>query len=1187
MQVAVFGQAPAPSPAPPTAPTTAAPAVTPPPAPTVVTPAPARPSPAAQPTPAETANDRLPVRERERRVFVPFEDMEKVFKDGGRGVFLPYKEFLDLWNELTLKREEDEVEPPTGAVISKAEYKGRIEGDSAIIEANITVESFKKGWTEVQLLAGDAAIGEAETGKAVLKVESPGLKVLLPEKGVYPLRLKFYAPVVRQGSRQSVSPRLPRAGVSRLDLTVPGTGLEFAIQPASAFTSTVVGDATQLACVIGAEESPTISWASGAQVAKMDPLILAQTSMEVAVGVGSISTEVGVSYRILRAPVAELRIGLPEAQEVLGVKGSAIREWRVEPAAAGRKVLVVIPDKPLKDDYTLNLSLEGPVKGLPAEVAVPEIEIVGASYARGQLIVKAEGQLDVTPKSMAEVTRTQAGAEGTGVVGVFRLLRQPWKLSLDVTEAKPQVEASSNTKVMIRREAASLSAQLFLQVRRVGIFEARIQLPSGWLVTDVEGPVDQWSVDAKATPAVLLVKLKQQTSGNIELTINAKQTRAQPAEDATLPVLIVQEATRHEARMEVSVHSSLEPNTKELGDFQQEDVVNVEDGPNPLLPPMQGGPGVDLNPEVMKDATKLGFRYRDTAKPAVLSFKSRSSQVSVEVLSLLEVREQSTRHEWTLSFDVAYAATDRFVLAVPKAITDELRFVDTAIKEINKAYKPTQAPKLPDIDTYTLWEVILRSERSGAFTLTATHEKPTVIEPGKSVQVDLLQLHVPDAFQETGQVAILKADSLEIREPAVETLEQIDARELDAALQRSGVSWAYKYRSLPVKLGFEVVKNSYFPVPQAMVTHADLTTAVASDGAQTTEALYWVKNNDLQFLVVKLAAGSRLVADVFVGAEAQQPMRREGSEDLLVRLPSNGGTGNRAAVAVRLVFETPSAKAGEKLASSGSLQIVVPELPNVGVLETRHRLYLPDSLHYTAFDGPLTQDVRARGWARAKRVVDVLVPAFGPQISTLDQSRWTEPPAVEAQMRGLYGVQVPQQGHLETLRRLGAPAAVTVHFRSEKMSFLYQGLAFLAALFLGLLLWSASARKKLLYIALLGVGGVLATGLVRPANVPIAVAVVLAVGFVAGLWILKNLCPLVVGGFHAVKEWRARRSRKPDPVNRPAPQPEPPTPTVAPTAPPVVAAATPAPTAVTPPAADDLEFPDLNRTGEEGKDEAK
>jgi hypothetical protein len=88
-----------------------------------------------------------------------------------------------------------------------------------------------------------------------------------------------------------------------------------------------------------------------------------------------------------------------------------------------------------------------------------------------------------------------------------------------------------------------------------------------------------------------------------------------------------------------------------------------------------------------RTATELAFRYRDAAKAAVLSLKSRSSQVSVEVLTLVEVKEQSTRHTWTLAFDVAYAATDRFVLAVPKEVAGEIRFVDPQVKEINKAYK--------------------------------------------------------------------------------------------------------------------------------------------------------------------------------------------------------------------------------------------------------------------------------------------------------------------------------------------------------------------------------------------------------------------------------------------------------------------------------------------------------------------
>ncbi|MDZ4287912.1 MAG: hypothetical protein U0984_08130, partial [Prosthecobacter sp.] len=967
--------------------------------------------------PAAGKDERVPVRERERTVYVPYEELEKVFKDGGKGVFLPYREFLDLWNELTLKRHEDDKPPPADAVLARAEYTGRVESDSVILEAKLSVESFKKGWVLLPLLNQAApGIGEANTGKAVLRSRVDGADLLLPDKGAYEITMKIYAPVIRGEGKSRVILNLPRAAVSRLTMSVPKEGLEFVLNPAAAYTAQAANGQTQFSCFFGSGAAQEIAWSPKEVATPMTPLILADTKMSTQIGVGSLTTTADIAYRILRAPVSELRIGLPAEQEIIGVAGNGIREWRVEAAAAGRKTLLVLPEKPLRDDYVLHLSLESPVAKLPVEVRVPELEMIGAAYARGEVAVKAETQLDAIPKTLTAASRTQAANGGTGDVGTFRLLKQPYQLTFDVAEAVAQVEVTSLSKLDVRREAIGLEAQFNFKVRRVGIFEARIGLPANWTVSDVKGMVDQWSVENGATAPVVVVKLPQQKLGDFQIELRARQTRAQVTDDLTLPVFTPQNVTRHEATLGVGLHSSLEANTKLLGDFQQEDVNALAGG---AASPM--GRGAE---------TTLAFRYRDAAKAAVLSLKSRNPQVSVDVLTLVEAREQSTRHAWTLAFDVAYAATDRFVLAVPKTVADEVRFVDPQVKEINKTYQPATAPTLPDLTNYVLWEVVLRSEKMGAFSIKGSHEKIATLESGKTAKIEFLQVHVPGAFQETGQVAVVKADSLEIRKADAETLEEMDARELDSQIVRPGVFLAYKYRSLPIKLSVELAKNSYFAVPQAMVTHADLTTAVATDQAQTTEAVYWVKNNDLQFLVVRLPQGARLVSDVFVGREPQQPMRREGSTDLLVRLPS-GGNGARQAFSVRLVFEMPSPKPGQKLGIMGSLPVFAPALAEIGILETRHRLYLPDAWHYTSVSGPLTRTARERGWARVRRLIDPLIPAFGPQLDTLERSVWNDPPQVDGDTRSLFGLQIPQQGHLETLHRLGPPAEVRVGFRSK------------------------------------------------------------------------------------------------------------------------------------------------------------
>ncbi|MDB6075473.1 MAG: hypothetical protein JWO89_3113 [Verrucomicrobiaceae bacterium] len=1097
-------------------------------------PAPTPPPVISPPLPAAEATKQT-VRERERTIYVPYDQLEKVFQDGGKGVFLPYREFLDLWNELTLKRKDEEQKPPPAdGVVSKAEYTGHVEGQTLVLDAKISVESFKKGWTTLVLSTNAlTGIAEANTGKAVLRPNAGSCDVLLPDKGVYELALKLMLPVEQTAGKSRVALALPQAAVSRLVITVPGEGLEFEVKPSAAFTSRPVGGQTELSFFFGGSTTKTdVTWGAPQGVTQMTPLLLAETKLESKLGAGSIATTADLDFRILRAPMGEFKLSLPAGQEVLGVSGNNVKTWNVTAGANGRQQLVVSPDKPVKDSYAFKLQLEGPIAALPTEVSVPDLQVEGASYARGSAAIYTEPQFDVTPKLQEAVVRASTPTEARAnllAVGSFRVLKQPYKFTLNVEEAKPQVEVTSLTRLDIQRDAIRLQSQFSYNVRRVGIFETRIALPAGLSVSTVTGDqVGEWKVETTGGASTLLVKLPQQKTGDFVLKFGGRQLRARPSEDVAVPVFTIQGATRHEGKIGIGVHSSLEVNTSALGDLQQEDV-------NSLQTLNDARPAFTTEPS-------LAFRYRDAAKPATLAFKSRDAQVSVEVLTLVEAREQSTRHQWTLAFDVAYAAIDKVIIAVPKAVASEVRMVDPGVKETHKDYKPegVQA-KMPDAANYVLWEVVLRSEKLGPFQLVLSYEKQGGLEAGKNGRVELLQVHVPGAFQENGQVAVLKDNSLELRNATPEGLEEIDARELHGPLQKPGVFQAYKYRALPIKLAVETAKNAYHTVPQAIITHADLTTAVATDQAQSTEAIYWVKNIDLQFLVVKLPKDARLLSDIFVGREAQQPMKREGSDDVMVRLPS-GATAAQSAFPVRFVYATAGNASGERLGAMGSILVQPPVLAAVNVLETRHRLFLPEAYHYLAFDGPLTQAVRERGWGRVQRTLRYVLPVFGASLSdrviaslaaaqsgASGDSSWSNPPQVPSDFRSLYDFQVPQQGHAEILRRLGAPAPVTVHFRSKGVTFAFEAFAFLLIVALGIFGMRWPVRHKLGFLVLGGVLGMIAIGMFSPANCLVAIAWMRALFCVALLW-------FVCGFITLVKTFLRRPKHDPKP-RPPAPPP--------------------------------------------------
>lgn len=1062
------------------------------------------------PTPTPSASDETskpqPVRERERTIYVPFDELENVFKDGGKGVFLPYKEFLELWNELTIKRKADEIKPPQDGIVSRAEYTGHVDGETLVIDAKITVESFKEGWLTVPLAKGGAVpgIAEADTGKAVLNAKPDGYDVILPDKGTYELKLKIYAPIKKVAGKQTVTLVLPRAAVSRFTANVPGEGFEFEVNPAAAFTSRAAGADTELSFFFGSGTKFDVAWSKPTTATQLTPLVLASTGISSEVRGGSLVTNARIDLRILRAPLSTFSFLIPAGQTVQGVSGSDVKDWKLD-AAGDKQKLTIVPNAPVKNTWSVNIALETALPKLPAEVSVPEIIVEGATQDRGEISIAAESQLDVTPKpteGLVQQTQSATASGGLSAVGGYRFLKHPAKLSLAVAEAKPQVDVDSLTVLTVKRDSNRVEATFNYNIRRVGIFEARIGLPAGWTGWEVVGiPADSWALEKVATGESLVMKFNKQIIGQAGITIRGQQQRANPIEDTVVPVFVPQNVVRYENKIGIAVHNSLEVTTKAIGDLRQEDVSSLN-----LSQVVQQKSGVMSSCELT-----LAFRHRDTPKTsATLAFKARDPQVNVEVLTLIEAKEQSLRHTWTLSFDIAYAATDRFILAVPKSVAGDIRFVDANVKEIHKDYKADAklTASLPNAADFVMWEVVLRNERIGAFQLSLSVEKP-MADGAKEAKLELLQVHVPGVFQETGQIAVVKDDSLEIRNSKAESLEDIDPKELRPALARGGVFLAYKYKSQPLKLTLDVAKNAYLEVPQAIITQSLLTTAVSTDRAQTTEAVYWVKNNAKQFLAVQLPKGARLLSDIFVNGSTQQPMHREGSDDLLVRLPT-GGSVRRNSFPVRFVYEMPSPKAGEKLGWWGGIKIEPPVLPGIGVLEAHHQLYLPESYLYTDFAGPMTQSTEDNGWSRVpgmtrlRNIADRLIPAFGPQLNAPSEA-WHPIAGIPDQQRASLDFQVPRQGQSVRLHRLGAPAVIDVSFRSRKVSYVYESIAFILVVLAGLRRWRLPLSGKVTWIAVVGLLAIVATGILSAANGRLAKAVILGLGLVAFIWCLLAL----------------------------------------------------------------------------------
>ena len=1118
-----------------------------------VVPDPLPPVPAVRPTlrPDSSGDAEAEIVRSERSVYVPYEDLEKLFENEGRGVFLPYKEFLDLWNQLAVEKEKEKEKPPTDGVVSSAMYTATVEGtDNQVlaIDAVLRAESFKEdGWAVVPLIKAGLNIAEADTGEATLHLGKNGYELILPQKGQYEIRLKLYAKIEQSAGRNQVGINLPKAGVSKFEAVLPETGWEFEIKPAAAYSSQPVGEGnTGLSFFFGETEHFDVVWQKQGEESSLQPLLFVETDQFARLVPGALQTDVNLRYRILRAGVNTFSVTVPVEQEILNVAGENIKQWDITEADEGQKLVVELHSA-VKDNYTLTLTLEEAVDTLPAELPLPQIEADNVVRQRGSVTVNASQYLEVETISRDGLTQ-QAIADGANdpkagkefrPLGRFRYLDLPYDFVVSVAKAEPLVDVESWTRFKVDLDTSEFTTRFDYEIKRVGIFDTRIAIPDGFEGVEATGEiVDDYSEETDGDGnRFLTVTFKNRSEGKITFNVTGRLVREDTEVDATVPVFTPQSVERHEGKVGLEIHTSLDPRTAAEGDLRQQDVSLVASnlpGEGPL---------------------QIGFRYRGEAEPATISFTAKQPQVSGEVFALIEVREQIVRYEWTVAYDILYAGVDTLVLSIPEDIANDLRHDGTLIKEVDKDYTPPEGEDAPvAADGQVLWAVILREKKMGSYQLKLNLNRPIAslvageeaedgqeeedetVDPDNATTfpVALPEISLKEVHTETGQIAVVKDDNLEILDSETTALEPIDPQELRGGLARPGVFLSYKFRRHPLALHLDVSRNEFLPVPQAIVTYASLTSVVSGDKAVTSEVIYWVKNNAKQFFSVSLPEGGSMVSDIYVNGQPQQPMSRAGEDVVLIRLPVGDGNAETE-FPVRFIFETPSPDPGDNLGWTGSIDVPVAELLDAEILQSRLHLYVPDDYVYHRFDSAMHLPLGERGWTRFRNAFDWLVPTLGPQIPVRRESQWQEPPSLPAAAGGGFDLEIPTEGQRHTLHRLDRPDTVKVGYRSKGFALFWEAVLALAAFIGGLFLIARPIRHKLIFFAAAGLLPLVIAGAVTPTAASFWTAIYLGTFLAALIWILRGVPALLKRLGQKTKQLISRRKSKKKKKPKPKP----------------------------------------------------
>ncbi len=906
------------------------------------------------PVPVTEKGQETPVVIREQTVYVPYTKLKDVFEKEGRGIFLPYEEFLKLWRAANpAPNPVEPVGPPAEAVVQSSPYKGKVIGDLALFEVSYHVEALKEGWGLVKLPLSGVAVESVDLGdsKALFATHGKSYGLLLPEKGPYDLKLRFSVKVQSSPGIKKLSFGLPPAGITSLELAIPEADARVDVTPKTAATRiTAAEEETLVTTFVGNSSNVEINWMPPIGKAAEDAAVLiAKQYARAYLGERILSLETTIQYDLARGEAPGFKLNVPtiDNTRLLYVRGDNIRRWDLEGS-----VLTVELHSPVKETYSLKLGFERVLPETPEAISVPVPRAEGVLRESGWLALGHDSGLKVNISSSTGYSQLDLGEvpksiEPDSRVG-FQYLAPPEPLGLSVRKIEPVIHSEVISVVTLGRERDSWVGEINYRIKKAGVFIVALAVPERWSVEEVGSPqdVEDFQIsDPDSGLRTITVNLRARQLGAFKLPFKLTAEGSIGEEKVTLSPLFVTGTQQDQGLFGVAAPRSIDLKTVAatgLSSVEQQELVSA-----------------GIMSQVSAEAGEpLAYRYSKNSltEKASVELELREKQEEINVISQhLAAVGESGRIKLThyLDYMILYKERDSLEFTAPSTLDSELRINGEGIAE-------TPVPE-PQDNGLSLWTVKLQSPVQGTVTLSITHEiSPEALESGKASEFTIPLVYPRKNFKtRSGFVAVTKVGNLEV-ETSASNLDTIDSSRLDPRIGRRGqVIKAYAYSTKDPELKLSLTRYNPVPLAETAVTLHHIKAVLSRDPCKLHAiATLLVQNSSAQYLEISLPEGASL-RNVFVnGAPATTKQRKDGGTDL-ISIPRSKG---REAFAV--VVDYDQSLSSSPMGSLGGLEIETISIKEakdkpVPVQKIEFDLWVPDEFSYLSWSGNLNR--RGRG----------------------------------------------------------------------------------------------------------------------------------------------------------------------------------------------------------------------------------
>ena len=857
-------------------------------------------------------------------VIVPFDPKQPLDFQKANRFYLYYADFQRLWelakeNRRPEKAADADAKPE--AQMLSALYDAEVREADFSIKARLIVNS-RGAWARLPLAFSGAGlqIGAVKLdGEDVLFEKG---EVLIEKPGAHVLDAEIV--IARSKGWRSAVLKLPPVPAALLSVTVSsGDGRPDFGAPLDPLATEEMRDGRRIYTLpLGsASELNFTRTTSRRRVSDAPPV--ADTAVTLNLLPRLEKMEAAVAFHFPGTERDQFSLILDESLHVTSWDIPNLRSWTLRKEGGKQRVDIALT-RAVPDSFMVKLNAERQVEGQGTR----DVALIEGVAARKTSVFCVHFS-DALKAVMQGGERVPGGeskcSDGMLEAGSFRI-EMDKKLSYTITVAEDHSAAHVEVLWQISAQKAEIVATIALETGLAPLLDARIAVPQGFEVQSLAGPrVLSWYREADGT---LRIRFVPDGASEARLVLHVAKTMTQAHATWKLEPPGLPDFRKHDGHALIAVHAA-------------DDVKLVYDGADRKVREVDAA---TLNssfnvaaPFVMKRA--LAVEKADWSAQVTLT--RRAAKFNTQTVLLAQATDDGLRLSQQIGINVDQGAVGGVKVRLPKNLPEALVrgvLVRDAQSKIVGEFR--------EYDVTFQTEALERADFTLDFDLPLDGEK-------------ILPVPIVDGASHANRFVIVdNASTREMKLDAGGTPSTVkDAMPyLPDGLQRP--QFFRPLASAAIKLNFTQLESTAGNA--AIVTLAEITTALRPNGERWDTVVYSLANRSLQFLPVRLPAGAEL-AEVSVGGQTVRA-DKGGDKELIYLVPLIQMRAGDLAQQVRLVYKLKP----EGVTAAMLHKLHDPELVGISAERTLWNVFVPDGFDARKFDGNM-EEVGAEGHALEKQ----------------------------------------------------------------------------------------------------------------------------------------------------------------------------------------------------------------------------